>query len=78
VLFYSAIELAMKSGISEIHYSYGSEDTKASRGCDMRPRLGYLKVLDNEAAAELARLSPGLAAPEAAAAGGLGGPYPGR
>ena len=61
VLFYSAIELAMKSGVREIHYSYGSEDTKASRGCDLRPRLGYLKALDKAAAAELARLGPGLA-----------------
>lgn len=66
VLFYSAIELAMKSGIQEIHYSYGSEDTKVSRGCDLLPRLGYLKALDGEAAAELARLSAHLAQPKAA------------
>ena len=73
VLFYSAIELAMKSGVREIHYSYGSEDTKASRGCDLRPRLGYLKALDNAAAAELARLGPGLAQPQQA---GDGRPVP--
>jgi uncharacterized protein len=70
VLFYSAIELAMKSGVREIHYSYGSEETKVSRGCDLRPRLGYLKALDPDAAAELARLSPGLAPPDAAVASG--------
>lgn len=78
VLFYSAIELAMKSGVREIHYSYGSEDTKVSRGCDLRPRLGYLKALDNDAAAELARLGPVLARPEAADPYGLSDPNPGR
>jgi uncharacterized protein len=78
VLFYSAIELAMKSGVREIHYSYGSEDTKVSRGCDLRPRLGYLKALDNDAAAELARLGPSLARPETAGPDGLPGLSPGR
>jgi len=78
VLFYSAIELAMKSGIREINYSYGSEDTKVSRGCDLRPRLGYLKAFDPGAAAELARLSSGLAPPKPDAAVGLPARNPGR
>ena len=78
VLFYSAIELAMKSGVREIHYSYGSEDTKVSRGCDLRPRLGYLKALDTNAAAELARLGPSLAPPETADPCGVPGPNPDR
>lgn len=55
LLFYSAIELAMRSGIREIQYSYGSEQTKASRGCDLRPRLGYVKAFDERTADELRR-----------------------
>jgi hypothetical protein len=61
VLFYSAIELAQRSGARQINYSYGSDETKASRGCDLVPRLTYLKALDPAAAAGLnliqARLS---------------------
>jgi uncharacterized protein len=56
LLFYSAIELAMRSGITEIQYSYGSEQTKASRGCDLQSRLGYVKAFDEQTADELRRL----------------------
>lgn len=56
VLFYSAIELAMRSGIREICYSVGSESTKASRGCDLYPRIGYVKALDPVTAAGIDRL----------------------
>jgi uncharacterized protein len=55
LLFYSAIELAMQSGIREIHYAYGSEQTKASRGCELLPRLGYVKAFDEQTADELRR-----------------------
>jgi predicted N-acyltransferase len=65
VLFYSAIELAMQSGVREIYYSYGSDDTKASRGCDLCPRLGYVKALDAEASDELDSLCAELAGRQA-------------
>jgi hypothetical protein len=60
LLFYSAIELAMRSGIREIQYSYGSEQTKASRGCDLLPRLGYVKAFDEQTTGELRRLCAAL------------------
>jgi hypothetical protein len=56
VVFYSAIDLATRSGVREINYSYGSDDTKTSRGCDLRPRVTYLKALDETTSRELARL----------------------
>ncbi len=56
LLYYSAIELAMQSGIREIQYSYGSEQTKASRGCELQPRHGYVKAFDEQTADELRRL----------------------
>jgi len=57
VLFYSAIELAMRSGAAQINYSYASDAPKASRGCELRPRLGYVKALDKDAALSLERLA---------------------
>jgi uncharacterized protein len=56
VVFYSTIELAMRTGIREIAYSFGAEQTKASRGCDLYPRLGYIKALDAKTSDELADL----------------------
>src|SRR6266571_2546940 len=53
LLFYSPIEFAMRSGIREINYSYGSEQTKASRGCDVARRVGYVKALDPGADGDL-------------------------
>lgn len=57
VVFYSAIELAERSGVRQIYYSYEAEETKLSRGCDLQPRVTYVKALDEEASAELHRLS---------------------
>jgi len=53
VVFYRTIELAMRSGIREIAYSFGSEQTKASRGCDLHQRVGYIKAFDAKSSAEL-------------------------
>jgi hypothetical protein len=57
VLYYRAIELAMKLGANEINYSYGSDDTKLSRGCQLRPRVGYLKAFDHDLNGLLADLA---------------------
>lgn len=65
LLFYSAIELAMQSGIKEIQYAYGSEQTKASRGCDLLPRFGYVKAFDDKTTDELQRLCAVLREPAA-------------
>jgi len=63
LLFYSPIEFAMRSGIREINYSYGSEQTKASRGCDVARRVGYVKALDPGADGDLRRLCAKLCYP---------------
>ena len=68
VLFYSAIELALQSGAREINYSYGSDETKASRGCDLLPRVTYVKALDEQASAGLSLLRAALASPLAGTA----------
>jgi hypothetical protein len=60
LLFYSAIELAMRTGVREIQYSYGSEQTKASRGCELQPRVGYVKAFDERTAGGLRRLCANL------------------
>jgi hypothetical protein len=65
VVFYSAIELAVRTGVREIAYSFGAEKVKVSRGCDLYPRLGYVKALDPEKSAELARLCADISYAEA-------------
>lgn len=60
VLFYRAIELAQRSAKREIYYAQGSEQTKASRGCDLHPRFSYVKALDPQASAELRHLCTGV------------------
>ena len=61
VVFYGAIELAIKSGARQIYYSYAAEETKLSRGCDLHPRRTYVKALDEEAAGGLRAIEAGLA-----------------
>jgi uncharacterized protein len=64
VVFYAAIELAIKSGARQIYYSYAAEETKVSRGCDLHPRLTYVKALDRQASAELRGIRADLAGAE--------------
>lgn len=64
VVFYAAVELAIKSGARQIYYSYAAEETKVSRGCDLHPRLTYVKALDRQASAELRGIRADLARAE--------------
>ncbi len=66
LLFYSAIELALGSAKREIYYAQGSEQTKASRGCDLHPRYCYVKALDERTSAGLRNLCADASAPAAA------------
>jgi hypothetical protein len=62
LLFYRAVELAERLGASEINYSYASEQTKVSHGCELLPRVGYVKPLDPRFEAELSVLCGEIAA----------------
>jgi hypothetical protein len=55
--FYSAVELAEALGVRQIHYSYGSDETKAEYGCDLHPRMTYVKAFDPALAASLPELA---------------------
>lgn len=55
--FHSAVELAEELGARQIHYSYGSDETKAGYGCELHPRLSYIKAFDPALAATLAELA---------------------
>lgn len=55
--FYSAVEFAEAVGARRIHYSYGSDQTKAEYGCELHPRLTYVKAFDPSLAASLAELA---------------------
>jgi uncharacterized protein len=55
--FYSAVELAEALGARQIHYSYGSDETKAEYGCDLHPRMTYVKAFDPALAASLPQLA---------------------
>jgi uncharacterized protein len=55
--FYSAIELAAEIGVRQIHYSYGSDETKVAYGCELHPRMTYVKAFDPAQAAGLAGLA---------------------
>lgn len=55
--FYSAVELAEALGSRRIHYSYGSDETKAEYGCELHPRMTYVKAFDPSLAATLAELA---------------------
>ena len=55
--FYSAVELAEALGARQIHYSYGSDETKAEYGCELHPRITYVKAFDPSLAASLAELA---------------------
>jgi hypothetical protein len=55
--FYSAVELAEALGARQIHYSYGSDETKAEYGCELHPRMTYVKAFDPSLAASLAELA---------------------
>lgn len=61
VVFYAAVDLAIKSGVRQIYYSYAAEETKVSRGCDLHPRRTYVKALDERAAAGLRAVEAELA-----------------
>jgi hypothetical protein len=54
LLYYRAIELAARLGVTEINYSYGSDETKLSRGCELLPRVGYVKAFDQDLSGLLA------------------------
>jgi uncharacterized protein len=66
VVFYAAIELAITSGARQIYYSYSSEETKVSRGCELHPRLTFVKALDRQASAGLHGIHADLARGEVA------------
>jgi hypothetical protein len=55
--YYSAVELAEALGARQIHYSYGSDETKAEYGCELHPRMTYVKALDPALQANLAELA---------------------
>jgi hypothetical protein len=55
--FYSAVELAEALGARQIHYSYGSDETKAEYGCELQPRMTYVKAFDPALAASLPELA---------------------
>ncbi len=61
VVFYAAIELAIRSGVQQIYYSYAAEETKVSRGCDLHPRRTYVKALGEQAARGLRDIETELA-----------------
>jgi predicted N-acyltransferase len=65
VVFYSPIELAMRYRCRMIDYSYGSDETKASRGCDLHPRLGYVKAFDEKSSDVIERLCAELSCADA-------------
>jgi uncharacterized protein len=55
--YYSAVELAEALGVRQIHYSYGSDETKAEYGCELQPRMTYVKAFDPALAASLPLLA---------------------
>ncbi|HEY7144974.1 MAG TPA: GNAT family N-acetyltransferase [Streptosporangiaceae bacterium] len=55
--YHSAVELAEDLGARRIHYSYGSDETKAGYGCELHPRISYVKSFDPALAARLAELA---------------------
>ncbi|HEV2451898.1 MAG TPA: peptidogalycan biosysnthesis protein [Streptosporangiaceae bacterium] len=55
--YYRAIEFAAEAGATRIHYSYGSDETKAAYGCQLHPRMTYVKAFDPALAAGLAELA---------------------
>ncbi len=55
--YYSAVELAEEIGARQIHYSYGSDETKVEYGCELHPRMTYIKAFRPSLAAQLAELA---------------------
>lgn len=55
--YHSAVELTEALGARQIHYSYGSDETKAGYGCELHPRMTYVKAFDPSLAAGLAELA---------------------
>lgn len=53
LIFYAAIEHAIRVGARHIEYGLGSEQAKALRGCVQRRQYGYLKAFEPEAHAAL-------------------------
>jgi uncharacterized protein len=58
--FYSGAELAVSLGARLIYYSYGTDEAKVLHGCDLLPRIGYVKALDEDVAAALRSIGFGI------------------
>ncbi|MFJ6796908.1 peptidogalycan biosysnthesis protein [Streptomyces sp. NPDC091268] len=60
LVFYAPIEYAGRVGATALDYAVESERTKASRGCTLEQRYGYLKLFDVRQQAALEPLLEGI------------------
>ncbi|MEU6297153.1 GNAT family N-acetyltransferase [Streptomyces erythrochromogenes] len=57
LVYYELLRLALREGISHIHYSTGSDRAKLSRGCTPRRQIAYVKARRPGLQDRLARLA---------------------
>jgi uncharacterized protein len=57
LVYYELLRIALAEGLSQIHYSTGSDRVKLSRGCTPRRQIAYVKALSPEHAEQLSRLA---------------------
>ncbi|MEJ8642519.1 GNAT family N-acetyltransferase [Streptomyces sp. MS1.HAVA.3] len=57
LVYYELLRLALREGISHIHYSTGSDRAKLSRGCTPRRQIAYIKARRPGLQERLARLA---------------------
>ncbi|MET9803537.1 GNAT family N-acetyltransferase [Streptomyces sp. NPDC006368] len=57
LVYYELLRLALSEGLTEIHYSTGSDQAKLSRGCTPRRQIAYVKARRGERQARLALLA---------------------
>ncbi|MER6105433.1 GNAT family N-acetyltransferase [Streptomyces sp. NPDC001832] len=57
LVYYELLRIALSEGISQIHYSTGSDRVKLSRGCTPRRQIAYVKARRAEQMEQLSRLA---------------------
>ncbi|MFF8846689.1 GNAT family N-acetyltransferase [Streptomyces sp. NPDC015127] len=57
LVYYELLRVALAEGLSQIHYSTGSDRVKLSRGCTARRQIAYVKARSPEHTEQLSRLS---------------------
>jgi predicted N-acyltransferase len=64
LVYYELLRIALTEGLSQIHYSTGSDRVKLSRGCTPRRQIAHVKALRSEHIEKLSQLAilsePGL------------------